>query len=288
MVHAPADGSAVPARLFYVAGEEVRRLRITAGEPAGVAETVLRWGGEISGLVPLAGGQLVAVVAGDELTKDNERRQAEGDDVMVWSERAARRHWLWHRLRLLDLASGELTLVAGLAGRHVVDVAQQPGGGGPPAALFAEGLDTALYRLDPAVPSFERVTGLTGQAAGLTASDEATAIAVLTSTAYSPPDVHAGSPGRSWAEGPFSLLTMVHGGPYGRWADELMAGWWSWGQWLAAAGFAVFHPHNWDLSTSTSQPGEDGSKPCSISQRMALRLRSDHHARITSRSTSVP
>jgi Tol biopolymer transport system component len=58
---APVGGSAVPARvtdgsvparlprwspdsawLFYVAGEELRRLRITADEPAGVTEPVLR------------------------------------------------------------------------------------------------------------------------------------------------------------------------------------------------------------------------------------------------------
>ena len=278
---APVGGSAVPVRLtdgsaparlprwspdsawlFYVAGEELRRLRVTAGGPAGVAEPVLRWGGEISGLVPLAGGRLVAVVASDELTEDDERRRAEGDDVLVWSERAGRQHWLWHRLRLLDLATGELALAAGLAGRHITHVAQQPGGGplavvsrdcpedepgaftgrlhiadldagttadlgptgleahspawwqgsdgwhvawlaavppadatavldvtvpagepadltagmaacpaelvqvagGPPAALFAEGLDTALYRLDPAVRSFERVAGLAGRA----------------------------------------------------------------------------------------------------------------------------
>ncbi|HEU5417041.1 MAG TPA: S9 family peptidase [Streptosporangiaceae bacterium] len=388
-----SDGS-VPARLprwspdsawlFYVAGEELRRLRVTADEPNGVAEPVLRWGGEISGLVPLAGGRLVAVVAGDELTKDDEHRQAEGDDVVVWSERAVRQHWLWHRLRLLDLASGELTVAAGLAGRHVVDVAQRPGGGplavvswdcpedepgaftsrlhitdpdagtaadlgpagfearcpawwqgadgwhvawlasvppagaaavldvavpaggepadltagmtacpdelvqvagGPPAALFAEGLDTALYRLNPAVPSFERAASLAGRAAGLSASDGAAVIAVLTGTAYTPPDVHAGPPGalarvsdtrpelrgvtwgaqerlswrapdgvecdgvlvlppgRSRTDGPFSLVTVVHGGPYERWADQLMVGWWSWGQWLAAAGFAVFHPN---------------------------------------------
>ena len=403
---APVGGHAVPVRLtdggvparlprwsldsawlFYVAGEELRRLRITAGGPAGVAEPVLRWGGEISGLVPLAGGQRVAVVAGDELTDDG-RRLAEGGDVMVWSERAVRRHWLWHRLRLLDLASGDFTVVAGLGGRHVVDVAQRPNGGplavvsrdcpeeepgaftgrlhitdldagtavdlglmgfearspawwqgrdgwhvawlagvppvhasavldlavpaggtsvgapvdltaalaacpdelvqiagGPPVALFAEGLDTALYRLDPAGPSFERVAGWTGQVAALTVSDDATVIAVLTSTAHAPRDVHAGNPealirisdtrpelrgvtwgtqerlswqasdglqlhgvlvlppGRSRADGPFPLVTTVHGGPYGRWADECMVGWWSWGQWLAAAGFAVFHPN---------------------------------------------
>jgi dipeptidyl aminopeptidase/acylaminoacyl peptidase len=42
-------------------------------------------------------------------------------------------------------------------------------------------------------------------------------------------------PGQGRADGPFPLVTIVHGGPYDRWADQLMAGWWSWGQWLAAA-----------------------------------------------------
>jgi hypothetical protein len=46
--------------------------------------------------------------------------------------------------------------------------------------------------------------------------------------------------------------------------------------------------HIRDLSTSNSAHGEDGSKPCSISQRAAPRLRQDHHARITSISMSVP
>lgn len=137
---------------------------------------------------------------------------------------------------------------------------------GPPVALFAEGLDTALYRLDPVGRSFERVAGWTGQAAALAASDDATVIAVLTSTAHGPRDVHAGNPdrlvrisdtrpelrrvtwgrqerlswrardgleldgvlvlppGRSRADGPFPLVTTVHGGPYSRWADELMLG----------------------------------------------------------------
>jgi dipeptidyl aminopeptidase/acylaminoacyl peptidase len=392
-----ADGGA-PARLprwsadsdwlLYVVGEDLCRRRIEAGGPAGIAEIVLRWRGEISGLLPLAGGQRVTVVAGDELTEDDERRQAEGDDAMVWSERAVRQHWRWQRLRLLDLASGELTVAGGLAGQHVVDLAQRPGGGplavlswgcpeiepgaftgrlhivdldagttvdlgpagfearspawwegadgwhvawlaavppadatavldvtvpadgtaagdpagltagvtacpdalvqvagGPPAALFAEGLDTALYRLDPVGLSFERVVGWAGLATALTVSDDATVIAVLMSTAYAPRDVRAGSPGaltqiseirpelrgvawgrqerlswraadgleidgvlilppaRSRADGPFPLVTIVHGGPYSRWADELMLGWWSWGQWLAAAGCAVFHPN---------------------------------------------
>jgi hypothetical protein len=386
------------AWLFYVVAlGELRRLRITADGLAGDAGTVLSWGGEISGLAPLAGERLVAVVAGDELTDDDTRRQAEGDDAMAWSERAVRQHWLWHRLRLLDLASGEFTVVAGLAGRHVTGVAQRPGGGqlavvswdcpefepgiftsrlhlvglddgcsggpgprgfearspawwqgadgwhvawlageppgegtavldvavpsdrttareprvvtagitacpaelvqvtgGPPAALFAEGLDTALYRLDPACLSFRRVAGWTGQAAALSASDAATAIAVLASTAYAPRDVSVGSPdglirvsdtrpelrGIAWgaqerlswqasdglelsgvlilppdrgrADGPFPLVTLVHGGPYSRWADELMLSWVGWGQWLAAAGFAVFCPN---------PPRQPGTRP---------------------------
>ena len=376
------------AWLFYVADEEVRRFRVTAAGAAGEAETVLRWRGEISLLVPLAGGRLVAVVAGDELTEDDERRQATGDDAVAWSELAVRQHWLWHRLRLLDLASGELAVVPGLAGRHVVSLTQQPGGGplavlswdcpeyepgaftsrlhlvdldegtatdlgsagfeercpvwwrdaddwhvawlaavpsgsgttvldvtvgaegttagkpadltdglaacpaelvqvtgGPPAALFAEGLDTALYRLDPAVAAFRRVAGWAGQAVALSASDDAATIAVLVSTAYAPSDVAAGPPdglirvsdtrpelrgiawgtqerlswrapdgleldgvlilppGRSRADGPFPLVTLIHGGPYDRWADELMVGLARCGQWLAAAGYAAFCPN---------------------------------------------
>ena len=376
------------AWLFCVADDGLRRLRVTADGPAAEGETVLCWRGEISGLAPLVGGELVAVVAGDELTDDDERRRAERDDAMVWSERALRQHWLWHRLRLLDLASGKFSVVTELAGRHVTAVAQRPDGGplavmswdcpqyepgvftsrlhivslddgtvtdlgrlglearsptwwqgadgwhvawleivppgegtavlditvsadgtasggpqnltvgktscpdelvqvtgGSPVALFAEGLDTALYRLDPAGPSFQRVTGMDGRVAALSASEGATAIAVLASTAYAPSDVSAGPPdglirisdtrpellgiawgtqerlswrasdgldldgllilppGRSRADGPFPLVMTIHGGPYGRWADELMLSWGSWGQWLAAAGFAVFCPN---------------------------------------------
>lgn len=56
----------------------------------------------------------------------------------------------------------------------------------------------------------------------------------------------------------------------------------------ARASVGPAQPHSRDLSTSTSQPGANGSKPCSISQRTPSRLRNDHHARITSRSTSMP
>jgi dipeptidyl aminopeptidase/acylaminoacyl peptidase len=156
---------------------------------------------------------------------------------------------------------------------------------GPPLALFAEGLDSALYRLDPAGTSFKRITGWPGAAVTLSASDDAAAIALVASTAYAPREVWAGPPdglvrvtdsrpelsgvalgtqerlcwrapdglvldgllilppGRGRGDGPFPTVTLIHGGPYSRWADELMAAWWLWGQWLAAAGFAVFHPN---------------------------------------------
>jgi len=44
-------------------------------------------------------------------------------------------------------------------------------------------------------------------------------------------------------DGPFPLMTLVHGGPYWRYADELQLSWGRWGQWLATAGYAVLLPN---------------------------------------------
>ena len=49
--------------------------------------------------------------------------------------------------------------------------------------------------------------------------------------------------GKSRADGPFPLITLVHGGPYDRYADKLMLHPHSPGQWLATAGYAVFLPN---------------------------------------------
>ena len=49
--------------------------------------------------------------------------------------------------------------------------------------------------------------------------------------------------GAERADGPFPLLTLVHGGPYARYADALQLGWMLWGQWLATSGYAVFLPN---------------------------------------------
>ncbi|TWP47606.1 S9 family peptidase [Lentzea tibetensis] len=50
-------------------------------------------------------------------------------------------------------------------------------------------------------------------------------------------------PGRTREDGPFPLVTLVHGGPYDRHADRLMLDWYPSAQWLAAAGLAVFLPN---------------------------------------------
>jgi dipeptidyl aminopeptidase/acylaminoacyl peptidase len=158
--------------------------------------------------------------------------------------------------------------------------------GGPPLALFAAGLDSAFYRLDPGPRRFRRVLTRPGRLDSLTASRDGAVIAVLASTAREPRDVQAGPPGgplvrlsdtrpearrirwgaqerlsyqacdglaldgllilppgRSRADGPFPLITLVHGGPYGRYADQFHGGWWAPGQWLAAAGYAIFLPN---------------------------------------------
>jgi dipeptidyl aminopeptidase/acylaminoacyl peptidase len=50
-------------------------------------------------------------------------------------------------------------------------------------------------------------------------------------------------PGTTRADGPFPLITLLHGGPYDRWADQLHLGWYPCGQWLATDGHAVFLPN---------------------------------------------
>jgi dipeptidyl aminopeptidase/acylaminoacyl peptidase len=50
-------------------------------------------------------------------------------------------------------------------------------------------------------------------------------------------------PGRTRADGPFSLVLMLHGGPYGRFGDDLQLSGAFPAQWLATAGYAVFCPN---------------------------------------------
>ncbi|MER5635513.1 S9 family peptidase [Kitasatospora sp. NPDC002227] len=356
-------------------GAQLRRIRL---DGADAVETLTAWRGGIGDHYPLLDGRTVALLAADEPTAEDERREAEGDDAKVWG-----RHLPVTRLRLLDLATGAVRTVAGLGDRHVVELTQRPDGGplavltwstpeldpgvltarlhlvdpgtavvhdlgpvgveagspvwwhhdgrwhlahlavtpghlvgglavldtvppaaeyrnltadlpvcpaelvqvadGPPLALFADGLDTALYRLDPGSLRFRQVCAAPGLLAGLTASRSGETVALLASTAYELGDVHAGPVGGSLArltdtapelravrwgvqerldyqasdglrldgllilpsgrargDGPFPLVTLVHGGPYDRYADAFALNPVDCGQWLAAAGYAVF------------------------------------------------
>jgi dipeptidyl aminopeptidase/acylaminoacyl peptidase len=49
--------------------------------------------------------------------------------------------------------------------------------------------------------------------------------------------------GKTASDGPFPLVTIVHGGPYDRYADRLQLFWFPSAQWLATAGYAVFLPN---------------------------------------------
>ena len=405
-----ADGSTVPRRLtdggardlapkwaadsaslFFTSDREesgtaqLQRIPLDDSEDVAQAEALTSWRGGVSDHCPLVDGRTVALLAEDEPTAEDERREAERDDAMVWG-----RHLPPTRLRLLDLETGALRTVDGLGDRHVVELAQRPDGGplavlswstpeldpgvltaelhlvdpvtaavhdlgpvgieaqsptwwnhegvwhlahlavtpahlvggvavldtvppatgpaaghrnltlgvpasptelvqvadGPPLALFAEGLDTALYRLDPRSLRFRRLSSAPGALVGLTASHTGETVAVLASTAYEPKNVHAGPAGgrlvrlsdtrpelrrirwgvqerlsyqasdglqldgvlilpagRTRADGPFPLVTMVHGGPYARYADEFALNAVDAGQWLATAGYAVFLPN---------------------------------------------
>jgi dipeptidyl aminopeptidase/acylaminoacyl peptidase len=351
----------------------------------GVAEAVTSWSGGVSGHLPLADPDLVVVIAADEPSAEDERRDSERDDARVWGEGVRP-----DRLRLLDVRSRQVRTPDAFGDRHVVEVAQRPDDGtlavltwstpdvdpgllepglhlldpdsgvtrdlgpaaadasslvwwsagdgwhlahvaktppalvgghavldvavpvsgpvgehrnltagttgcpsnlvqvdtGPPLALVAEGLDTAIHRLDPVGPNLVEVSRVDGLATSLTTNRHGDAVAAVVSTSYEPGNVHAGSAcgpltrltdlrpelgdirwgaqerlsyeasgglaldgllilpaGRSHEDGPFPLVTLVHGGPYDRHADRLMLGWDPSGQWLATAGYAVLLPN---------------------------------------------
>jgi dipeptidyl aminopeptidase/acylaminoacyl peptidase len=372
-----ADSASVFFLSDRTGSRQLHRIRLGGGEAVALTD----WHGEISDARPLADARLVAVVATDEPTEEDERRRAERDDAIVWGEQVR-----CSRLRVLDLATGELRTVDGLGSRHVVELTPRPDGGrlaviswaspekdpgvstnelhtvdletgavrdlgrigtqarspvwwqaegswhlaylatpepyggyavydvavtaaatvhrdltegmavsptdlaqvidGPPLALFAEGLDTAIYRLDPGPQRFRCVSARNGLVDSLTASRSGEMIAALASTSYEPVNVHAGPPGgplirlsdtrpaqrsirwgtqerlsyqasdgldldgllvlptgRSRVDGPFPLITWVHGGPPARYADQFLLGPRSPAQWLAAAGYAVFLPN---------------------------------------------
>ncbi|WP_410565611.1 S9 family peptidase [Amycolatopsis sp. cmx-4-61] len=168
------------------------------------------------------------------------------------------------------------------AGLSVCPVELAESGDGSLLALFAESLDTSIRRFDPAAGAFAELGRATGSLQELSAGGGRIAVVASTATEPEAvhcgpiggsrtrlgeppqPDIPWGTqerlsyragdgleldgllvlpPGRTRADGPFPLVTQVHGGPYDRFADRSQLGWFRHGQWLAAAGFAVFLPN---------------------------------------------
>jgi dipeptidyl aminopeptidase/acylaminoacyl peptidase len=120
------------ASVFFLSdrtgSRQLHRVRVGGGE----AEVLTDWRGEIYDAWPLADARLVAVVATDEPTEEDKRRRAERDDAIVWGQQLR-----CGRLRVLDLATGELRTVDGLGHRHVVELAARPDGGALAAISWA-------------------------------------------------------------------------------------------------------------------------------------------------------
>lgn len=89
---------------------QLQRLPLGGGE----AEALTSWQGTIEEYAPLPGGQQIALLAIDPPTDEEKRRERERDDADVYGER-----WPRARLRLLDLATREITTIAGLDEEHV-------------------------------------------------------------------------------------------------------------------------------------------------------------------------
>jgi dipeptidyl aminopeptidase/acylaminoacyl peptidase len=108
---------------------QLQRIRPAGGD----VEALTTWKGGISDHHPLAEPDLIAVIAPDEPTDEEERRAEQRDDAEVWGERVR-----FSRLRLLDLRTREIRTPEALGDRHVVEVVQRPDGG-PLAVLNSPG-----------------------------------------------------------------------------------------------------------------------------------------------------
>lgn len=90
---------------------------------SGEAEALTEWKAGVEGFVPLHDGETVALLAKDETGEEDKRRERERDDAVVFGER-----WPYVRLRLLEVATGNIRNVSALDERHVVFVAPDPSG----------------------------------------------------------------------------------------------------------------------------------------------------------------
>lgn len=115
------DGSA----LYFLSdrakkGEtQVQRLSLAGGE----AEALTDWKGGAAAFAPLADGRTLAILAADPKDDEDERRERERDDAIVWGE-----HLRPRRLRFLDLETRAISTVEALGQRHIAAFAPAPEG----------------------------------------------------------------------------------------------------------------------------------------------------------------
>lgn len=154
--------------------------------------------------------------------------------------------------------------------------------GAAPLVVFANGLNTTLARLDPTGPTTvsqhpgrlddltttgEKIAVLTGtryQPANVHVGPPTGPLRKITDTRPELDGIALGTQqplayraadglgldgllvlptGKSASDGPFPLVTIVHGGPYDRYADRCQLFTFPSAQWLATAGYAVFLPN---------------------------------------------
>jgi dipeptidyl aminopeptidase/acylaminoacyl peptidase len=89
----------------------------------GEARALTSWEPGIASYLPLPDGKRVALIAADPETDEAKQRKEARDDAEVYGE-----DWQYHRLRLLELDSGDITTVEALGDRHIVDVVAEPDG----------------------------------------------------------------------------------------------------------------------------------------------------------------
>jgi dipeptidyl aminopeptidase/acylaminoacyl peptidase len=145
--------SADSGTLFFLSDRDDRGTPQLHRFDGGEVTTLTGWRAGVTEHLPLADGHLVALLAEDEPTEEDERRARERDDAVVAGEDESH-----DRLRLLDLRTGRITTPDVFTGRHVVELRQRPDGG-PLAVLTRAGTDSDYGPRTGRLHLFDPVTG---------------------------------------------------------------------------------------------------------------------------------
>ena len=144
---------------------QIYRIALAGGE----AEALSDWQPGVKALAPLADGAALAFLAGDVETAEEKAHKEERDDAQVYGER-----WPRHRLRLLDLASREVTTIDALGDLHIAEIAPAPAGGHiavvawPTPELDYRMRDAELHMVDASSRAARRVCALPNGGSHLT------------------------------------------------------------------------------------------------------------------------